>query len=231
MNEYTQEALEYLQNSVITPAKETIATGAVTEAQYNAYVALYNQFQMMERTGVAQSLSEEYYYYIHNIWFGGYAGYNSNSNVVSPLDKSNSDNILWSIVKKPNGQVYIYNKATGTAAYPAAYNGEQGVKLGQEYAWTLEERNIEGKTGICIIDNSGTNAWYSNRNSWNFILMKPFWGACTWEFQKSDIATSIVEVEDNSVMGNSTYDLLGNRLEKIVKPGIYIVNGEKRIVK
>ena len=231
MNEYTQEALEYLQNSVITPAKETIATGEVTEAQYNAYVALYNQFQMMERTGVAQSLSEEYYYYIHNIWFGGYAGYNSNSNVVSPLDKSNSDNILWSIVKKTNGQVYIYNKATGTAAYPTAYNDEQGVKLGQEYAWTLEERNIEGKTGICIIDNSGTNAWYSNRNSWNFILMKPFWGACTWEFQKSDIATSIVEVEDNSVMGNSTYDLLGNRLEKIVKPGIYIVNGEKRIVK
>ena len=231
MNEYTQEALEYLQNSVITPAKETIATGAVTEAQYNAYVALYNQFQMMERTSVAQSLSEEHYYYIHNIWFGGYAGYNSNSNVVSPLDKSNSDNILWSIVKKPNGQVYIYNKATGTAAYPAAYNGEQGVKLGQEYAWTLEERNIEGKTGICIIDNSGTNAWYSNRNSWNFILMKPFWGACTWEFQKSDIATSVVEIEDNSVVGNSIYDLLGNRLEKIVKPGIYIVNGEKRIVK
>ncbi len=230
-NEYTQEALDYLQNSVINPAKETIATGSVTEAQYNAYVALYNQFQMMERTGIAQSLSEEYYYHIYNLWFGKYAGYSGSNNLISPQNKSNSDNQLWRIVKKPNGQVYLYNKATDTAAYPTAYNGEQGIKLGQEYAWTLEERTLDGKTGICIIDAAGNNSWYTNPNSWNYILMKPFWGACTWEFQKSNVATSVIEIEDNTKASNAIYDLLGNKLEKIVKPGIYIVNGEKIVFK
>ena len=233
-NEYTQEALDYLQNSVITPAKAAIATGSVTETQYNAYVALYNQFQMMERTSIAQGLSEDYYYHIYNVWFGKYAGYSGSNNIVSPQNKSNNDNMLWSIVKRPNGKVYLYNKATGTAAYPAAHNGEQGIKLGQDYAWTLEERTLEGKTGICIIDATGTNSWYSNQNSWNFILMKPFWGACTWEFQKSsvNVPTSIVEIEDNATTGTDTiYDLRGNKITRIVTPGIYIINGEKVLVK
>ena len=233
MNDYTQEALDYLQNSVISPAKDALAAGNVTEEQYNAFVALYNQFQMMERTSIAQGLSEDYYYYIYNVWFGKYAGYSNSNDLVSPQNKSSNDNMLWSIVKKPNGQIYIYNKATGTAAYPTSYNGEQAIKLGQEYAWTLDERTLDGKTGICIIDAAGNNSWYTNPSSWGYIITKPFWGACTWEFQKSqiEVPTSIVEIKESTTKESSIYDLQGNKLSKIITPGIYIIDREKTFVK
>ena len=230
--EHTQEALDYLQNSVIAPATDALAQGSISEQQYNAYVALYHAFQMMEKTGIAQGLSEDYYYYIHNLWFGKYAGYNSSTKTVSPLDKSTNDNMLWSIVKNPDGTVYIYNKATGTAAYPTAYNGETAIKTGQEYAWTLEERTLDGRTGICIIDEAGNNSWYSNQNSWNYILMKPFWGSCTWEFEQSsiEVPTSISIVENNEKRA-AIYDLRGNLLKEATAPGIYIIDGEKVLVK
>ncbi len=232
-NQPTEEALDYLQESIITPAKQTLAAGAVSEEQYNAYVALYHQFQMMEKTGFVQTLSEGHYYYLRNVWFGKYAGYNSTNNTISPQDKSNSDNMLWSIIKRPNGKVYIYNKATGTAAYPVSYNGEQAIKLGEEYAWTLEERTLDGQTGVCIIDEGGNNSWYTNPAAWNFVLMKNFWGACTWEFEKSnvEVSTSIIEIESDAKSENAIYDLRGNKLSKIVVPGIYIINGEKVFVK
>ena len=230
--EHTQEALDYLQSSVIAPATDALEQGGISEQQYNAYVALYHAFQMMEKTGIAQGLSEDYYYYIHNLWFGKYAGYNSSTKTVSPLDKSTNDNMLWSFVKNPDGTVYIYNKATGTAAYPTAYNGETAIKTGQEYAWTLEERTLDGRTGICIIDEEGNNSWYSNQNSWNYILMKPFWGSCTWEFEQSsiEVPTSISIVENNEKPA-AIYDLRGNLLKEATAPGIYIIDGEKVLVK
>ncbi len=232
MNQYTQEALDYLQNSVITPANEALENNEVTEAQYNAFVALYHQFQMMERTGIAQSLSEDYYYYIYNVWFGKYAAYNKTNSNISPRAKGTGDEFLWSIIKKPNGQVYIYNKATGTAAYLSASGDGQAVKMGEEYAWMLEERTLDGKTGICIIDNSGSYSWYTNPDAWNYLLMKPFWGACTWEFQKSSkqVATSVIEIESEAKGTNAIYDLRGNRVSRITSPGIYMINGEKVVV-
>ena len=144
----TTEALDFLKSEVIAPAKETLAKGDVSEEQYKAYMALYLQFQQMERTGIAQSLSEDYYYYLRNVWFGKYAAYSNASQMVAPMDKADGDHFLWSIVKRPGGAIYLINKATGTAAYPAANGNEQAIKLGEEYAWTLEERTLEGKTGI-----------------------------------------------------------------------------------
>jgi len=187
---------------------------------------------MMERTGIAQSLSEDYYYYIYNVWFGKYAAYNKTNSNISPRAKGTGDEFLWSIIKKPNGQVYIYNKATGTAAYLSASGDGQAVKMGEEYAWTLEERTLDGKTGICIIDNSGSYSWYTNPDAWNYLLMKQFWGACTWEFQKSSkqVATSVIEIESEAKGTNAIYDLRGNRVSRIPSPCIYMINGEKVVV-
>ena len=228
MNHYTAEALAYLQSSIITPAKETLAKGSVSEEQYDEYVALYLLFQQMERTGIAQSLSEEYYYYIRNVWFGKYAAYDSSSNLVTPKDKGESDNYLWSVVKQPGGTVYLINKATGTAAYPTSHNGDQAIKLGEDYAWTLEDRTLDGKTGTCIIDADGNNSWYTNPNSWGYILLKDFWGACTWEFQKTEkkVETGIDPVTGERTQG-VIYDLHGRRVGRITQPGIYICNGNK----
>ena len=130
----TGEAIDFLKNEVITPAKETLAMGNVSEEQYKAYMALYLQFQQMERTGIAQSLSEDYYYYLRNVWFGKYAAYSNASQMVAPMDKADGDHFLWSIVKRPGGAIYLINKATGTAAYPAANGNEQAIKLGEVLA-------------------------------------------------------------------------------------------------
>ena len=228
MNHYTAEAIEYLQSNVIAPAKETLEKGAVSEEQYAEYVALYQLFQQMEKVGIAQSLSEEYYYYIRNVWFGKYAAYDSSSKTVHQKNKGNGDNYLWSIVKRPGGAIYLINKATGTAAYPTAYSGEQAIKLGKEYEWILEERTLDGKTGICIIDASGSNSWYTNPDAWSYILLKPFWGACTWEFQKSDIKVpnSIEPVGKEEAEG-AVYDLYGRRVSNLTQPGVYIRDGIK----
>ena len=230
-NQPTAEALAFLQKEVIDAAKATLDAGAVTEAQYAAYMALYLQFQQMERTGFAQSLDEGHYYYLRNVWFGKYAAVNTSSNTVNHQpSKNNGDNYLWQVVKRPGGAVYLINKATGTAAYPAS-DGDHTIKVGEEYAWTLEERTLDGKTGICIIDNAGANSWYTNPDVWTYVLLKPFWGACTWEFQKSDVKveTGIAPIVNESTEG-VTYDLHGRRVGRLTQPGVYI-RGGKKIVK
>lgn len=226
----TTEALDFLKSEVITPAKETLAKGDVSEEQYKAYMALYLQFQQMERTGIAQSLSEEYYYYLCNVWFGKYAAYDSNNSLVAPKDKAEGDHFLWSIVKRPGGAIYLINKATGTAAYPAANGNEQAIKLGEEYAWTLEERTLDGKTGICIIDAAGNNSWYTNPASWQYILLKNFWGACTWEFQQTDIKTPTnIAAIDKDADAGTLYDLQGRRVTHVTEHGVYVSNNKKII--
>ena len=224
-NQPTEEALSFLEKEVIKAAKETLSTGEVTKAQYETYVTLYEQFQQMERTGFAQSLDEGYYYHLRNVWFGKYAAYDSNSNtVVHQASKGDNDNYLWSVVKRPGGTVCLVNKATGTAAYPATESEGAAIKLGEEYAWTLEERTNDGKTGICIINSSGTYSWYTNPDVWKDIIFKPItWGASTWEFQKSDVKvdTGIAPVVDESAE-KITYDLYGRRVERLTQPGVYI---------
>ena len=139
-------------------------------------------------------LSEDFYYYLRNVWFGKYAS--SSGESIIPMEKSEAAPYLWQVVKNDDGTVNLINKATGTAAYVNASAVDQPVKLGQDYGWKLEERTIDGKTGICIIDASGNNGWYINPGSWNYVLLKPFWGANTWEFQKSNVAVGDDDSED-----------------------------------
>ena len=195
MGQPTEAALEYLRTDVLTFAEATLAEGAVSEDKYEACVAKYLLFQQMERTGIAQSLDEGYYYHLHNVWFNKYAAYNSSSKtVVHQSSKSNNDNYLWRVVKQADGTIYLVNKATGTAAYPTSEAAESTIKLGRDYAWALEERTNDGKTGICIINSTGAYSWYINPDVWTNVIFKPTtWGASTWEFQKTNVV-----VEDNS---------------------------------
>lgn len=228
----TAEALDYLKSSVIVSVKETLAKGTVSRAQYDACVALYLQFQQMEKTGLVQSLSENYYYYIRNAykdWSNYYAAYDDASGQVVPKTKGNGDDFLWSITKHADGGCSLINKATGTAAYPTAEAEDGKIKLGSDYVWTLEERTIENiATGICIINANGNQSWYTNPNSWNHVLLKPFWAACTWVFEKSNVLTpaDVATVEREAPEG-VIYDLHGRRVERLVQPGIYISNGVK----
>jgi hypothetical protein len=232
MGSYTQEALDFLQDELIIKANALIATGAVSEEEYLAFVDVYNQFLQMPKTSISQFLREDCYYYIHNIWFGRYANYSASSkNIGLASSKSASDTMLWRIKKNADGTVYIYSKKTETAAYLESNAVDQQVKVGRNYSWTLEERTLDGKEGICIIDGSGTASWYTNPNSWNYILMKPFWGACTWEFVESGIQvpTSITDIDATPNGDNKVYDLSGREVAN-PQSGIYIINGQKQVI-
>ncbi len=236
MGNYTQEALDFAEQSIILPAQKALAEGAISEEKYNEFLALYNQFMQMPKVSISQSLSEECYYYIRNVWFGRYANYNSTDKSVGiSSSKGSSDNYLWRIKKNANGTVVIYNKKTQTAAYLTSNAVDQKVKVGKDYSWTLEERTLDGKSGVCIIDGNGVASWYTNPDVWNYVLMKPFWGACTWEFVNSgiEVPTGIDEVMSETENGKAKteiFDLSGRRVQKAQK-GIYIVDGEKVVVK
>ena len=234
MGEPTQEALDYLQNSLITPAAAAVENGGVTEEQYNIYVALYHQFMMMPRTSLADSLDTNSYYYIRNVYFTNYyAAYNSSNKRVLPKAKGAGDNFLWSFVKNADGTVYIYSKANGQAAYIASNADDQAVMVGREYSWTLKEATTDtGNKGIAIIGGNGSSAWYTNPSSWQYILTKPYtWGASVWSFEKSniEIETAIEEVETDGGM-EGIYDLQGRKVENPTK-GLYIVDGKKMLLK
>jgi hypothetical protein len=235
MGEATQEALDYLQNNVITPASDAVEAGAVTEQQYNAYVALYNQFQMMPRTSLADSLDATTYYYIRNGYFTDkYAALNTSNNQVEPKAKGTSDNYLWNIVKNNDGTVYIYNKANDKCAYINSDTNDQTVYVGRDYAWTLKETATDqGNKGIAIVSGNGDSAWYINPSAWNHVLTKPYtWGGSVWTFEKSNIQieTGIDEVNTENGKAEGIYDLQGRKVENPTK-GLYIIDGKKTLLK
>ena len=233
MSNYTQEALDFAEQSIILPAQKALAEGVVSEEKYNEFLALYNEFIQMPKVSISQSLSEDCYYYIRNVWFGKYAQYKSSDKSVGiSSSKSEDDTYLWRIKKNSDGTVFIYSKKTQTAAYLTSNAVDQKVKVGKDYAWTLEERSLDGKSGICIIDGSGSFSWYTNPDVWNYVLTKPFWGACTWEFQDSgiEVPTSVSDIHGTDSSDNIIYDLSGRRVSNPQK-GIYIINGKKVVIK
>ena len=236
MGEPTEEAIDYLQNSVITPAKSTVEDGAVTEEQYNAYVALYHQFVIMPRASFADTFDTTVYYYICNGYHTDkYAALNTSTKEVESKAKATSDNYLWRIVKNNDGTVYIRNKATGEGAYINNNADDETVYVGRDYAWTLRETTTDlGGKGISIISGNGTSGWYTNPTVWEEILTKPYdWGASIWTFEKSDIQveTGIEPVIEGDTANMSVYDLQGRPAKDITRRGIYIVNGKKVVVK
>ena len=235
IGEATEEALDYLQNSVITPASEAVNAGNVTEQQYNAYVALYNQFQMMPCTSLADALDTTVYYYIRNGYFTDkYAALNTSNSQVEPKAKGTGDNYLWSFVKNIDGTVYVYNKATGECAYINSAADDQTVYVGRDYAWTLKETTTDtGNKGIAIVSSNGSSAWYINPSVWGYVLTKPYtWGGSVWTFEESNIQveTGIEDVQGENENVETIYDLQGRQVENPTK-GIYIVNGNKVLIK
>ena len=233
--EPSPEALEYLQNSVITPAKATVEAGAVTEQQYNAYVALYHQFQMMPRTSLADTIDFNSYYYIRNGYFTDkYAALNTSNKQVGVKGKGTSNAFLWSFIKNNDGTVRIYNKSNGEAAYIDTEANEQTVMVGREYDWTVKEVTTDqGNKGLAFVCGNGTSAWYVNPNAWNYVLTQPYtWGGSVWTLEKSDIQveTSITEVKGENGEVEGIFDLSGRKIENPTA-GIYIVNNQKVYVK
>lgn len=233
VGEPTEEALEYLLKNVTTPAGVAVKEGGVTEQQYNAYVALYHQFQMMPRTTIADAIDTGTYYYIRNAYFTNYYASFGNNRVESKA-KGTTDNFLWSFTKNSDGTVNIYNRANGQPAYIAGDALDQTVKVGKEYAWTLKETTTDtGNKGIAIVAGDGEHGWYTNPDAWSYVLTKPYtWGASVWTLEKSaiEVETGISEPKGENGKVKTIYDLQGRKVDNPDK-GIYIIGGEKKFIK
>ncbi len=232
IGEPTNEAIDFLLNSLITPAKALLEQGNITEDTYNIYVALYNQFLMMPRTDIIDALREDVYYYIRNAYFTNYYAVCSSSGRVEPKTNGSGDGYLWSIRKNGDGTVNIYSKLNGKSAYIANDIADQTVRVGKEYSWKLEQMTVDtGDTGICIIGNKGATSWYINPDAWNYVLTKPFWGASIWSFEESTIEVETgIEAIENEINSGKIYDLQG-RVVNNPSQGIYIVDGKKILIK
>lgn len=239
-NEPTEEALEFLQTNLIDPAAETLASDeAVSEETYLAYVAIYQQYDDMEKTGLLESIDEDVYYRIKNAYFTDYYAYVGSTTLVKPGEyESGNDGFNWQFVKNDDGTVYIYNALKGTAAYVTSTDTETRVRVGKDYAWTLGETTTDlGDTGVTILAEGGENAWYTNPDAWNYVLLEPYtWGASIWTLEKSGksvtagINTVTVETDEDEETPTRYYDLQGREVSEPTE-GIYVTNKHKKILK
>lgn len=230
----TQEAFDFLRNSVMQPAEEALAA-TVTKEVYEQYALLYQQFLDMPRASYADNLREDCHYYISNAYHTSkYARADVASAKVVPADLSaGNDTFRWRFQKNKNGTVSIINKSTGTGAYIESDAADQTVKTGREYQWTLKEVTTDlGATAVAIIDGSGAYSWYTNPGVWNYLLTKPYdWGASIWNLTAiEDDPTGIDTPVADSRNGAKLYDLGGRRIQQPSK-GIYITDDGHKVLK
>ena len=226
------EALDYLKNSVLLPARAALEEGGVTEEIYCLYLELYNKFLQMPRASLLDEYDGNEYYYIRNGHFTNYyAAYNSSNNQVVPMTKGSGDEYLWQIMKNSDGTACLYNKAADAAAYIESDAAGQVVKVGKEYPWTLKIMTVDtGKSGVCIIGTNNATSWYINPGVFGNVVAQPFWGACIWSLEASGINTGIEEITDKGSRENIIYyDLQGRAVEHPAK-GFYITNNGKKII-
>lgn len=231
----TQEALDFLENSVIQPAREALKS-TVTKEVYEQYAQLYQQFLDMPRASYADNLREDCHYYIVNAYHTSkYARANTSSGQVVPASLSaGNDTFRWRFRKNRNGTVTIINKATGTGAYIESDAADQTVRTGRDYQWTLKEVTTDlGATAIAIIDGSGAYSWYTNPSAWNYLLTKPYdWGASIWTLTPiEDDPTGIGTVAADAPEDAPLYDLSGRRAPQQPAKGVYVTEDGRKVLK
>lgn len=240
VGEPSAEALDYLQNSIVAPARaELLETETITRERYEEYNALYAAFLAMPRLSLMDGVSEECYYNLRNAYFTDYyAKANASTKQVVPQQLTTDDSFRWRFVKNADGSVTLYNKATGGKAYITSSAEDQTLQVGStllgRYKWTLMQVTTDvSNAGIAIVDPSGTYSWYVNPSAFSTVIMKPYdWGASVWTLEKLDdpYVTGIEEVESTEEKDVTWYDLSGRRVPALER-GIYVSSAGKIIKK
>lgn len=226
----TQEALDFLSTNLINPATEELAVGNITESVYKEYVEIYNQYLAMPKNSVIDQIDPSYYYTIQNVYFSSlYAKAVSLS--VKHVAWSEDDAFYWKIVKdSAQGTIKLINKSTGTAARVSSFTDAKQVTLSNienATSWQLGWNSTAEATGITI--GNGTYSWYTNSSAG--IILRPIdWGGSMWNFNKtSQVVTEINNVTEEKEP-TSYYDLMGRKVNRPTKNGIYISDKGKKIL-
>ena len=178
-----------------------------------------------------------YYYYIKDINKGTYAkadagsGKFKNALHFKALD-TEDDNYVWAFVSDDNGGLEIYNKGYDAYLYTAANPyGLMADKAKDADSYSVEVDNDERAIVISqdtkYLQNysSGFGRMYS-ASSKTYLKLEL---VATEEGNLTSIAEIETETTSSAIKG--IYDLTGRKIEEITKPGIYIINGQKRLVK
>ena len=133
------------------------------------------------------------------------------------------------IIEAEEGE-YTFEVTEETAAVENVMEGTLKNEYITKDAYVLGE--VDGIVGLCKADMKG-GVWLNNANKAYLpasAVPAAAQGAASFSFRFGEGTTGIENVEvENAV--KAIYDLTGRKVEAITAPGIYIVNGVKRVVR
>lgn len=229
----TDEALQFLQQSVVQPALSALQLGNVSWETYNQIAAQYAIFKQMPTVSPLDVISEGKYYLLQNAYFTDYYACASSASATTVDSKTlgSADGYKWSVQKNGDGSVSIENKATRTKAYVSSNAENQQVRLGRAGKWRIEQISTDtGGGGIGLITSSGNYSWYTNPSAWTYVLLKPSsWGASVWRLIDTGEDITAIGSVKREMVASQAYDLLGKPLRG--ETSIYIKDGRKLMAK
>ena len=228
----------------------------LTEAKENAEVALADQASVSDfipyiktlETALAnteavyvlkpQSSHEEtiYYYYLKDVDKDTYAFVNPNATGkyvdalgTGELDTEN-DNFVWAFVKNSKGEFQMYNKGYDAYLYTlsSSPNSLKADKAADASNYVFSVDN--DKKALLITE--GNKYLYNSNGKGRIYASKSYWKIELIGTEEGTL-TSIVDIETEAGKPaiEGIFDLTGRKLDEITKPGIYIINGKKTLVK
>ena len=177
-----------------------------------------------------------YYYYLKDVNNGTYAFVNpdaagnfANALGVAELDPAN-DNFVWAFVADNRGGFQIYNVGYDAYLYTSSKtpNPLKADKAEDAGAYLFSVDN--DKKALLVTE--GSKYLYNQGGRGRIATTKTFWKLELVGTEEGSL-TSIeeVETEASSTVVEGIFDLTGRRIEEITEPGIYIINGQKVLVK
>jgi hypothetical protein len=146
--------------------------------------------------------------------------------------EADNNNYLWAFVADNKGGFEVYNQGYDAYLYTNAKSPNQlkSDKAADAGSYSI---NVDNDKRAIVI-SEGQKYWYNNSKR---VRVQNSTDCTYWKLELAGVEegslTSIVEVEteaSNSVI-KGIFDMTGRKIEEITKPGIYIIDGKKRLVK
>ena len=220
--------------TALEAAEEAAEENVDTTINYAKYIdaiedALANLDGAYVITPVSSDKGVTYWYYIKDVENNVYLSANESScDLVDEIEAGN-DNLLWGFIATGNeGEYKVYNASTGNGLYTGTTSRTllttDGAAEATPYTITTNEENK-----ALVIESDG-KYWYNQRNAARLYRSEGYWKLELAVVKNGDLTSSIEEIGAEEV-AEGIYDLTGRRIEQIVKPGVYVVNGKKTIIK
>ena len=177
-----------------------------------------------------------YYYYLKDVDNDTYAFVDPNATGryvdalgAGELDTEN-DNYIWAFVTDSRGGFQMYNLGYDAYLYtlstsPNPLKADKAADAGA-YLFSVDNDKkalVISEGDKYLYNQSGKGRIYTRKSYWKLELIGTEEGSLT----------SIIEIETEATKPaiEGIFDLTGRKLEEITKPGIYIINGKKTLVK